>query len=550
MRTLKSIILVVFSVHCFTVRAVPVEGHQIMVSCASPYAVEAGRKVAEMGGNVVDVAVAVSLAMSVTNPYYAALGGGGFALVKMNGPVEALDFRETAPAAAGKDYYKNLPKDASITGGHAVGVPGVPAGLWALHKKYGKLKWEQLFGPALELANRGFRVTGEWVRDTDEEKARFNPTGRTAFFKKNAISYKPGEILKQPEVAKALNELKTKKLKGFYEGAIAQDMVKSIADSNGNMTVEDLKAYKVRWLKPLVTTFEGERVYLMPPPSSGGVVIFSALKLIDQLGLKNKAPLSVDELHLLAEIEARSFRGRALLGDPDFHKNPIDFLTSASYLGEMAKSVDMKKRVKLKPLAEADLKEKQETTHFSVMDSQGHAIALTQTLNGFYGSAVVSERYHIALNDEMDDFTTHPNEPNMYGLIQGTGNDVAPGKRPLSSMSPTLVEHDGKIVMSLGAPGGPRIITAVLQALYRVLVNRMDVDRAAQFPRIHHQFLPDKLYVDAGRFSPEILDALRARGHSIEEANSMAKVYIVRLRPDGILEAAFDARGEGAAGGI
>ncbi|MGZ3721795.1 MAG: gamma-glutamyltransferase [Bdellovibrionales bacterium] len=547
---MKRAILLISILLQTTAHAIPAEGHKLLISGPSPYAVEAGHKIAALGGNVIDVAVAVGLTLSVTTPYYAALGGGGFALVKMDGAVQALDFRETAPAKAGKDYYKNLPKDASITGGHAVGVPGFAAGLYALHQKYGKLKWEKLFSEALALANGGMQVSGEWVRKTDEEKARFNGAGKAAFFEPKQIPYKPGEILKQPELAKALNLLKEKKLQGFYSGPVAEDIVKTVQAEGGDMTLEDLKAYKVRWLTPITTDFEGYKIYLMPPPSSGGVVILSALKLMETLNLKSKAPLSVDELHLLSEIEARAFRGRVMLGDPDFHKNPLKFLTSPAYLNDMAKSVNLKKSVALKPLAATDLKEGTETTHFSVMDNEGHAIALTVTLNGNFGSAVVTNRFHIALNDEMDDFTTRPGEANMYGLVQGLGNDVEPGKRPLSSMSPTLVEKDGKVIMSLGAPGGPRIITAVLQTLYRVLAQNMNVDAAVQAPRVHHQFEPNKLYVDSTRFSPEVLKSLRDRGHVVEEATSMGKAYAIRLRPDGILEGAFDARGEGAAGGI
>lgn len=545
-----------FTIFLFTILlqfpafAIPVQGHKVLISGPSAYAVEAGHKVAALGGNVVDVAVAVGLTLSVTTPYYAALGGGGFALVKMDDGVQALDFREAAPAATGKDYYKDLPKDASITGGPAVGVPGFPAGLWALHQKYGKLKWEQLFSAATQLATKGFQVSGEWVEKSDEEKGRFNNAGRKAFFRMGKLTYKPGEVLKQPALVKALTDLKTKKLKGFYEGEVAEDIVQSVKDAKGVMTLNDLKNYKVRWLKPLSTEFEGYKIYLMPPPSSGGVVILSALKLMEVLNLKSKPALSIDELHLLAEIEARAFRGRALLGDPDFHKNPVKFLTSSPYLNEMAKSVTDKKSVALKPLLENEVKESNETTHFSVMDSEGHAVTLTVTLNGNYGSAVITDRFHIALNDEMDDFTTRTGEPNMYGLVQGSGNDVQPGKRPLSSMSPTLVEKDGKVVMAIGAPGGPRIITAVLQTLYRVLAQKMNVDMAVQAPRVHHQFLPNTVYVDAGRFSPEVLQGLRDRGHTIEESHGMGKVYIVHLRSDGILEGAFDSRGEGAAGGI
>lgn len=549
MRTIPRLIAVVLLLTRLESHAIPAEGHKMMISAPSPYAVEVGRKVALRGGNVIDVAVAVGLTLSVTSPYYAALGGGGFALVRMDKDVEALDFREVAPRATGRDYYLKLPADASQTGGTAVGVPGFPAGLWELHRKHGKLKWKDLFAEAEALASRGFNVSGEWVAKAKSEKKRFNPTGLEVFFKKGGEDYKPGEILKQPRLAKALAEFRVKGPKGFYEGPVARDVVASVKATGGHMTADDLKSYKVRWLKPMVTEFEGHRIHLMPPPSSGGVVILSALKMIEKLKVKEKAPLGVDEYHLLAEIGARAFRGRALLGDPDFHKNPLSFLTSDSYLNEMTKSVNPAKAVALKPLDPADVRESSETTHYSVMDAEGRAISLTVTLNGNHGSAVVTEKFGIALNNEMDDFTTRPGEPNMYGLVQGAGNDVEPGKRPLSSMSPTLVEKDGKIVMTLGAPGGPRIITGVLHALYRILARGMDVDSAAQTPRVHHQFLPNVVYVDRQRFAPEVINGLKAKGHQVEEG-WMAKVYVVRLRPDGILEAAFDARGEGAAGGF
>lgn len=549
MRVLRISMLLASLIFTNGARAIPTEGHQIMVSGPSPWAIEAARRVSAKGGNVVDAAVAVALTLSVTSPYYAALGGGGFALVKMKDSVEAIDFRETAPAVTGKDYFKDLPQYSSITGGHAVAVPGIPAGLWALHQKYGKLKWTALFDQALELAVKGFPVSGEWVSRTDDEKGRFNDVGRAALFHKNVVSYRPGEILKQPELAKALREFKDKNIKGFYAGPVAADIVKTVAAADGRMTLDDLKNYKVRWLAPLTVDFEGYKVYLMPPPSSGGVVIATALALMEKLKLKDKALLSVDELHLLAEIEARAFRGRSLLGDPDFHKNPVLSLTSSSYVDELAKSVNAKKSVALAPLEEKSVHEKTETTHFSIMDSEGHAIAMTITLNGAYGSGLLTERYHIALNDEMDDFTTQPGTANMYGLVQGDANSVQAGKRPLSSMSPTLVEQNGKIVMSLGSPGGPRIISGVLQVLYRTLAQKMDVDKAVQAPRIHHQFLPNKLYMEPQRFSPEVISALRERKHVVEETGG-GKVYVVRLRADGILEGAFDSRGEGAAGGI
>lgn len=531
-----------------TALAIPTQGHQVMISGPSHYAVEAGVDIAKRGGNVVDAAVAVGLTLAVTSPYYAALGGGGFALVRMGQETNVLDFREMAPLATSPQFYVNSPPEASQTGGKAVGVPGVPAGLLALHKKYGKLPWSVLLETPIRLAQKGFRVSGEWVEKTNKASRRFTPAGKKYFFKKDKSPYVPGEILKQKNLARVLKEMRVRKTASFYKGIVARDIVDSVKKAGGVLSLKDMKNYKVRWLKPMTTEFRGHKIYLMPPPSSGGVVIQSALNLIDQIKPEKQKALSVGEFHLLGEILSRSFRGRSLLGDPDFYKNPLDQLLSANYLKKMAKSIDEDESEKLEPLTQVKLEESKNTTHFSVLDRSGNAVALTVTLNGNYGSAVVSEKYGIALNNEMDDFTTRPGQPNMFGLIQGQGNLVQPGKRPLSSMSPTLVERQGKIVMSLGAPGGPRIISGVIQVLYRTLVSGFNIDEAIQAPRVHHQFLPHKLYVDKNKFSPEILAALKEKEHTVEESWA-ARVYGVVLRPDGILEAAYDSRGEGAAGG-
>ena len=532
-----------------TAYGVPAEGTKIMISGPSPHAVEVGRAIAEQGGNVVDVAVAVGLTLTVTNPYFGALGGGGFALIKMNSQVQALDFREVAPKATSPNFYMERKKGASITGGTAVGVPGLPAGLWEMHKKYGKLPWSKLFVKPLKLANRGFRVSGEWHRKTKKSKDRFNSGGKKHFFKKKGGEYRPGEIFKQKNLYKALRLFRKNKLKGFYTGPVAQDIIDTVSKAGGVITKEDLASYKVRWLKPMETDFKTYHLYLMPPPSSGGVIIKSALSMIEKTNLEKHPAFGVEELHMLGEILSRSFRGRVLLGDPDFHKNPLDLLLSDKYLKKMAKSISSRRSVKLDPLANQATKESDNTTHCSILDSEGRSVAMTVTLNGNYGSAVVSEKFGIALNNEMDDFTTRPNEPNIYGLIQGKGNYVQPGKRPLSSMSPTLIEKDGKIVMSLGSPGGPRIISGVIQVLYRNLVTGLDIDLAIQAPRIHHQFLPHKLFVDKGRFAPETLKGLSKKKHLVEES-WMGRVYGTQLNDNGILKGAHDLRGEGASGGF
>ena len=531
---------------CF---AVPAVGRQIMIAGPNDYAVQAGKNVARLGGNVIDVAVAVELVLSVTSPYFASLGGGGFALVKMNGAVEALDFRETAPSRTHAEFYAQRQPGESETGGAAVAVPGVPAGLWALHKKYGKLHWSQLFSDAIRLAERGFEVSGQWYSYTNEEIDRLNSKAKS-LFTKNGKALLPGELLIQKSLASGLKEIRTRGIAPFYEGMMARDIVASVRKAGGVMEFKDLKDYKVRWLKPLTTSFAGFQIHLMPPPSSGGVVIASALKLAEGVQLPSKPAGSVEEFHLIAEVLNRSFRGRVLLGDPDFHENPINLLTSTTYLQKMATSIKSAKAQHLKPLVLADLqKESTETTHFSIMDNAGNAVTFTVTVNGNWGSGIVTEQYGINLNNEMDDFTTLPNKPNQFGLIQGPANNVEPGKRPLSSMSPTIVERDGKTELVLGSPGGPRIISAVFQVLYRALATRLDIDKAIQFPRVHNQFLPESTYVDPDRLAPEILAGLKSKGHKIEDG-AVGKVYGVMRTKENWLEGAFDARGEGLAQGF
>ena len=538
--------------YCSLAGAVPAEGTRIMISAPSAYAVEAGKAIAARGGNLVDVAVAVGLTLAVTNPSNASLGGGGFALVSMGRGVEVLDFREMAPAATSPEFYLELEKGASWNGGTAVGVPGVPAGLWALHKRYGKIGWSQLFEAPLRLATGGIEFSGTESRYSESQLERFNAAGFRHFYRAPGEPYRPGEILRQPALAKALESLRNNGPDGFYSGDVASDIATTVQAAGGVITEQDLANYRVRWLQPLVTDFAGHRIYMMPPPSSGGAVIKTALELFERTAIDEKPPLGIDELHLMAEVLNRAFRGRALLGDPDYHANPLDRLLSPAYIDELANSIDIRQAVQLEPLLRAGADDSSETTQFSILDADGNAISLTVTLNGSYGSGVVSEKYGISLNNEMDDFTTRPGEPNAFGLVQGLGNLVEPGKRPLSSMSPTLVGKDGRIVMTLGAAGGPRIISSVVQTLYRVLVTGLDLDRAVQFPRLHHQFLPNKLYLDEFKFSPEVVEGLRQRGHQTVEQRPayLGRIKAVRLNDRNYLEAAYDNRSEGAAGGF
>ncbi len=531
-------------------QALPFRGTEIVMSAASPIAVQNAQKVAEAGGNVVDVAVALVLNMSVTHSTFAALGGGGFALVRMGKNTEVLDFRERAPNATSPNYFKSLPKEASVTGGAAVAVPGLPAGLWALHQKYGKLHWSRLFDSAILLAQKGYRVSGDYAEDLATNASRFNSGAKKHFLKADLTPYRPGELHIQKNLAKVLSEMRNRNTAAFYDGRVAKDIVDTVRAAGGTLTLQDLRDYKVVWRAPLTLEYEGHKIYMMPPPSSGGIVMATALKLIEKLHLKELPERGYEEAHLLGQVLSRAFRSRTLVADPDYVSVPTDQLLSSATLDELYKSISRTEAKPLAPIKEAGggATESAETTHLSVLDKFGNAVSMTITLNGDFGSAVATEGSGIMLNNEMDDFTTRPDEPNMYGLVQGKGNSVAPGKRPLSSMSPTLVEKGGRIVMAIGAPGGPRIISAVTQTLYRTLGRKQSLESAIESPRVHHQLLPDKLFLDKGRFTPEALEALRAKKNIIEES-WQARVFGVQ-NINGILEGVVDTRGEGAAAGF
>ncbi len=527
----------------------PLLGHRMMVATPTPLSAQVAEELIRKKGNVVDVAVGIALTLAVTNPRHASLGGGGFAMVKMGkDPVRALDFRETAPAKLNKDYFTKLPKGSSTKGPHAIGVPGIPAGLWALHKKYGKLHWSVLFDTPIQLAEKGHAITGENVNRANIAKDHFNAAGKKYFLNKKGQPYKPGEIVVQKQLAKALKLMRNRGTTPFYEGKIARDIVSTIQAEGGVMTRKDLANYKVRWLEPLQSKFKDHTLYLMPPPSSGGLLIAASLKMADKLKMDKLPPLSTLEFHYFAEIMKINFRNRNLLGDPDFVENKTDEFLNNKKLQKWVAQIKPDKVLEIQPINDLEFKESDQTTNFSVMDSKGNAITMTITLNGIFGSKVASNIYGIALNNEMDDFTTRPGEANLFGLTQGSNNFVEAGKRPLSSMSPTLVSKDGKVVMALGAPGGPRIITGVLQTIYRVLAQDFDMEQAIHAPRVHHQFKPDVVYIDEKKLPPLSIQALEKLGHKVETSWG-ARVNGVRVNSKGFLEAAFDYRSEGGAGG-
>lgn len=559
--------------------ALPYQSQEFAVASPSPHSAAVAGEIAALGGNAFDQAVAVALALSVTHPYYAALGGGGFAVIRKHNPagpaiVDVLDFREVAPEKATAALFLERGAKAATDGGLASGIPGVPMGLFELNKKYGKLKWKQLFAPAIRLAEKGFPVSGEWAKQTTDNFEAFNDAGKRAFgrvlldssvkpAKEVPQALRAGDVIKQPKLARALKLLRDRGASVFYTGAIAKDIVETVKKTGGVMELDDLKKYSAVWRQPIKRSWRGYDLYLMPPPSSGGLIIAQALEFLNRLEAKFgvQAPLSSGEAHLLAETLKLAFAARGQMGDPmgsSAMEKLGERLLSPERLDRLAKLVSKDSAIGVKSTRSPDLKEamtappakneKGETTHFSLADKDGNAVAFTVTLNGSYGSGVVSETYGVAMNDEMDDFATQPGQPNQYGLIQGEANAVMPGKRPLSSMSPTVIEKDGKFVATLGAPGGPRIPSAVFQAIVRTLATGSDAEEAVMLPRVHHQFLPDTLVYDARRVSPDVLERLKKFGHATQDS-WIAKVYLVKMNKDGLLEAAADPRGEGAAGG-
>ena len=536
----------------FNAWARPVQTRKVIVSGPSAHLVSAVQEIQREGGNIFDAAVAGAFTLSVTHPYFVSLGCGGFALLRNQSGVQVLDFRETAPAQTTEKFYVKTGLSPTKTGS-SVGIPGFVAGLWAIHQKYGSLSWSRLLQPAIKLADKGFTVSGQWTRRTKNQANKFNLSGKRIFFHSDGSPYLPGEFIRQPKLMKALRLIQRKNKTLFYNGLIGQDIVKTVKAHKGLISAEDLRRYQVRWLKPLQFSFGGGyQVFSMPLPSSGGIILARAAKLMNQTKIHKMSLYSVSELHLMGEILSFAFRPRSQMGDLSYPAPYLKKWLSKNNLFSLGSQISLNKVKKLPVLRDTIpvKKESPETTHFSVMNDKGDVVSMTLTLNGDFGSFVVTDKYGIVLNNQMDDFNTYPGRPNQFGLIQGRNNKVKAGYRPLSSMSPTIVEKKGKAVMAVGAAGGPMIISAVLQILYRHLIKGLDLDSAVQAPRVHHQFLPRLLFVEKNRFSPVALNLLGKRGHAVRFRDSIAKAYAVSKNKEGFLEGAFDARGEGSTGGL
>jgi len=495
-------------------------------------ACQAGIEILKKGGNAVDAAVAVSYALAVTHPQAGNLGGGGFMLIHLaDGQKVAIDYREMAPEQAHRDMFLDdsgrVVDQLSVRGGLAVGVPGTVAGMQLALDKYGSMSRKKVMKPAIKLARQGFQISYDlaysfgWLNKAAEG---FNETRRV--FCRNGEIYMPGETLKQPDLAKTLKLIQKKGNAGFYEGAVAAALVKSSSHYGGKITAADLQNYRPKVRKPVTGNYRGFEVSSMPPPSSGGITLISMLNMLEPMVFDSVGWHSAQHIQMLAEVEKRAYADRSVwLGDPDYFSVPQEKLLSRDYARlRMADydSLSVTPSDSIYPLNDRDLAgihlsghESEETTHFSVIDQWGNAVSVTTTLNWSFGSYVTVAGFGFLLNNEMDDFSAKPGEPNSFGLIGNEANAIEPHKRMLSSMTPTIVSKEGKVVLVLGAPGGSTIITTVLQVIHNMVDFGMPVHDAVNVPRFHHQWQPDVIYYGPGAISPDTAVLLRSMGYEL-----------------------------------
>lgn len=538
----------------------PVHGRHAMVASTSEIASRIGVDILKRGGNAVDAAVAVALALSVTWPSAGNLGGGGFMLIRnADGSAEMIDYRERAPLAATRDMYLdekgNLIPNASTEGYRAVGVPGTVAGLALASERHGKLKWAELVAPARKLAANGFVVNYALARSLslDSTVKRLTPFSESRrILLRDGKSYLEGDLLQQPDLAATLTALETGGPRAFYEGTIARRLVDDMKAHGGIITDRDLKEYRPTVREPLRSTYRGHEVLTAPPPSSGGVALIEMLNMLESYDLASLGSNSSGADHLLVEVMRRAFADRAsFLGDTDFVKVPIRGLMSRAFATERMKGFDPNHATPSISAGAPARYESPETTHFTIIDGEGNVVSNTYTLNDSYGSGVMAKGTGFLLNDEMDDFTSKPGAPNAYGLIQSEANSIEPRKRPLSSMTPTIVSKDGKVWFAIGTPGGPTIINTVLQVIVNVIDHNMNIQEAIDAPRLHHQWLPDEIYWERNGLSSDTRQILEKLGHRFrEKASSLGDAQGVMIdQKTGMRLGASDPRLGGAPAG-
>lgn len=532
-------------------------GQNGMVASAHHEASKAGVEIMKAGGNAIDAAIATHFALAVVHPFAGNIGGGGFAVIRdKNGKHYSLDFREKAPAAAHRDMYLdsagNVVQSLSTLGHLASGVPGSVDGMVELHKKLGTLPWKKLFEAAIRLAADGVVLTEREALGLNNSRKIFqqiNGENTTYFMHPTGGTWKAGDVLKQPDLAKTLQLIQEQGRAGFYSGKVAQQLANEMKKGKGIITEKDLENYNSVWRKPLVEGYKKNyTVISMPPPSSGGVALVQLLRFVEPFPLKKWGWNTDSTVQVMIEAERRVYADRAKwLGDPDFVKVPMNELMDRNYLKKRWENFNFQKATESKNLDGGNFSsnESSETTHYSVVDKEGNAVSITTTLNGGYGSKVVVEGAGFLMNNEMDDFSVKAGVPNMFGLVGSEANEIQPHKRMLSSMTPTIIEKDGNFLMAVGTPGGSTIITSVFQTILNVLEHQMTMQQSVNALKFHHQWLPDKTFHEQNAFTPKTIELLRSRGYVIEaQKGTLGRMDCILRRPDGTFEGASDPRAD------
>jgi len=535
----------------------PARGDSVMVASAHPLATSAGLEILRQGGNAVDAAIAVAFALAVCEPYSSGIGGGGFAILfdAANGRVQSLDCRETAPASATRDMYLiDGEPDAELScyGPRSVAVPGMVRGMWDLHQVAGSLAWQRLLAPAIRLAGGGIPVS-PMLRERIRGKAeRFDEAARSIFMPGGAVP-PVGAVLRQRDLERTLGAIATHGPDAFYRGPVATAIVRACADAHGGVSLSDLAAYRPHWREPVRGRYRHLEVVSMAPPSSGGVHLVQMLNILEGFDLQTPGYGSAAAWHLMTEAMRFAYADRSrFLGDTDFVDVPVKRLTARSYADSLRGRISPDRAIARGQIQGVAMEaaESDETTHLSVVDGQGNAVAATLTINLTFGSGLVAPGTGILLNNEMDDFVAAPGRPNAFGLVGGEANSIAPGKRPLSSMTPTLLLDGGRVVMVTGTPGGSKIITTTLQTVVHVVDFEMDALQAVSVPRIHHQWFPRMLYHEPYGVSPDTGRRLSELGHRLKERSPMCNAQVIVVDPEtGVRFGASDPRGMGLSAG-
>ncbi len=533
-------------------------GYKNMVVCSHPAAAKIGIDILKAGGNAFDAAIATQFALAVCYPRAGNIGGGGLMVFRdSDEKVGALDFREKAPYNASTDMFLDnrgkIVDNMSLVGVYAAGVPGTVDGMWQIHREKGSLPWFQLIQPSIDLAENGVILT----QNEANHMSQYAPVIDSVSKHKTAFSqkiWKAGDSFVQKDLAVTLSAIRDFGRDGFYKGPIATSIKATMITHYGLITQKDLDEYHAIWRQPIVTSYKGYMLAMMPPPSSGGIMITQMLTGFEALNLSQYPHNSVPYIHGLTEMQRRAYADRSVYyGDPDFVDNHQTELLSEKYISGKIKDINMERATPSQQVLPGKSKsiESFETTHFSVVDKKGNAVGITTTLNDNYGSKLVVSRAGFLLNNEMDDFSAKPGEANMFGLVGGEANSIQPGKRMLSSMTPTIISKDGKLFSVIGTPGGSSIITVNFQTIINLIDYNMSMQEAVVAPKMHSQWVPDEIYLEKGKFSPEVISGLQKMGHKIKEIDALGKLDCIKVRPDGSLEGGTDkSKGDGTIEGF